>query len=217
MLFAAIAWLVLTSLSPLPPYLLYQLEKSYAVFEPENHNINDSLTLILIMGGGHTNAQGLTAAERLSETAKARLMEAIRIGRQIKGSKLVCSGFSSSGRITQAQMLADAAVDLGWSAQDTLQQRAPRNTKEEIIFFKKRFGGKIKPVVVTSAAHMPRVMHWCRVEGMEVFPAPADFLVPLDTLTSSFNFKPDERKIRMTHMLLVEYAAMLKAKLSMNE
>ena len=134
-------WFFLISASPLPSWLAAQRESRYPVLL----SVPDSLRSkgdvhILVLGGGHSNAQGLPPNDQLSGAALARLAEGIRLYRQWPGSQLVCSGYSSSGRTAQAEVLAQAAVLLGVSPADTLMVKTPAHTEAEAIDYAARFG-----------------------------------------------------------------------------
>ncbi|MCB9352647.1 MAG: hypothetical protein H6573_34955 [Lewinellaceae bacterium] len=58
----------------------------------------------------------------------------------VPDSQLVCSGYSSSGRTAQAEVLAQAAVLLGVSPADTLMVKTPAHTEAEAIDYAARFG-----------------------------------------------------------------------------
>lgn len=209
---AGIIWMLLVSTTPLPQWLVYTLEKQYKPFNNAQHKMNPPV-YILILGGGHTISPDLPASQQLSGTAVVRLAEGIRIHNQLAGSKLVCSGYSASGRTTQAEMLARAAIDLGVSSNDTLQLRSPGKTAEEIRAFKKRFGA-VPLVVVTSASHMSRVMMICEQEVIKAIPGPTDFYSKPDSLYSNFNFYPSTHKLLMFETGLHEFGGMIKEKIS---
>lgn len=209
----AIFWIVLVSTTPFPQWIIFELEKQYATIKTELLR-GDSAVCILVLGGGHSIAPDLPAGSQLSSAAMVRLTEGIRIHRQLPGSKIICSGNSTSGRVSQAQMLAQAAIDLGVNSSDTLQSRSPRNTSEEIRAYRDRIGSKATLVIVTSAYHMPRVMLLCENEGLKAIPAPTDFYIKKDPLGSNFDFYPYTLKIQMAESAFHEYAGMVKAKMN---
>ncbi|MCX8492553.1 MAG: YdcF family protein [Cyclobacteriaceae bacterium] len=146
-------------------------------------------------------------------SALSRLVEGIRIHKQMPGSRLICSGNSMSRRTTQAEMLANAAIGLGVSPNDTIQSRFPKNTLEEIHAYNMRFGNKYPAIIVTSSYHMPRVQLICEREGLKLIPAPTDYYLKTNPLKKGrFDFKPSATKIQMLQSALHEYAGMLKLK-----
>lgn len=191
--------------------MIFRLESKYSALQPELLP-HDSVTHILVLGGGHVNAPDLPPGSQLSVSAMLRLTEGIRLHRKIPGSKIICSGYSASKRTTQAEMLANAAIDLGVSPTDTLQIRSPENTAAEILTYKNRFGNRATLIVVTSAHHMPRAITLCEKKGLKAFAAPTDFYIKNDAQHSNFDFNPYTVKILMLENALHEYAGLLKVK-----
>jgi uncharacterized SAM-binding protein YcdF (DUF218 family) len=209
-LFIGIGWLAVASISPLPQWMIYSLEHRQGPIKME-WVASDSPTYILVLGSGHINSPALPASMQLTGTGLLRLAEGIRIHRQLPESKIVCSGYTASNRTSQAEMLANAAIELGVSPSDTLQVREPANTFAEVTSFKKRFGNAV-PIIVTSASHMPRAMLICEKVGLKAIPAPTDYLVKDDSLAAKFDFYPSGNKIGMMERALHEYAGMLQLK-----
>lgn len=207
----AIFWMFLISSTPFSQWMIFGLENKYKVFQPELVQ-GDSVVHTLILGGGHVNAPDLPPGSQLSAPAMLRLAEGIRLYRQIPGSKIVCSGYSASKRTTQAEMLANTAIDLGVNAMDTLQNRSPKNTAAEIHAYKDRFGTSATLIVVTSAHHMNRAMLLCEKKGLKALAAPTDFYIKNDTLRSNFDFYPSVIKLLMLENALHEYGGLIKAK-----
>ncbi len=201
-------WLAIVSISPLPQWMTYSLEQRQAPIKIESLP-TASPTYILVLGSGHTNSPALPASMQLTGTALLRLAEGIRIYKQLPGSKIVCSGYTASNRTSQAEMLANAAIELGVNPSDTIQLREPSNTFAEVTSFKKRFGNAV-PIIVTSASHMPRAMLICEKVGLRATPAPTDYLIKDDTLASKFDFYPSGNKIGMMERTLHEYAGMIQ-------
>jgi uncharacterized SAM-binding protein YcdF (DUF218 family) len=204
----SIAWFAIVSSSPIPQWLVFRMESTYTTFQPV-----DSLAspvFILVLGGGHSIAPDLTAADQLSGDALARLIEGIRLHRLIPGSKIVLSGSSISNRTTQAQMLGMAAIDLGVNSSDTLLSTRAFDTQAELANFKTRFGGVKNLILVTDALHMMRAIKYGRKEGLQPIPAPTNHLMKMDPLQSNFNFTPSTQKILFCQRLLHEYFGLIK-------
>lgn len=206
-----ILWLFIISITPFSQWIVYQLESKYLVWSKDDYNLDHPVN-ILILGGGHAIAPELPSSGQLMSPAMARLIEGIRIHRQLAGSKLICSGNSTTRRVTQAEMLANSAVDIGVQPEDTLQSRSPKNTMEEILDYKKRFGKNTSLIIVTSGYHMPRVILLCEREGLKVIPAPTDFYLKMDPQKGIFNFKPSVVKIQMLQSALHEYAGIIQVR-----
>lgn len=204
-------WLFLISVSPLPIWLAYRLERQYPVLDPSQLELRSEASWhIVVLGGGHTHAPALTAANQLSAQALGRLVEGVRLYHRLPGSKLVVSGYSQSGRTTQAELLARAARDLGVREEDVLMMPQPRQTREEAHTYATRFGKDQPLILVTSAIHMPRSVEWFRIMGLHPVPAPADHVVKRDPEKATFHFRPQAAKIGILHQALHEYAGMVQ-------
>lgn len=161
--------------TPLVPVLLINsLEDRYDPLDvnslsgPGNYHI-------LVLGSGHGFDDRLPSTMLLSRTALGRLTEGIRIHRLLPGSKLVFSGYSSSGRTTQAEMLQQAALLLGVDPGATLVQTEPSNTYEEAMIYSGNYGTSHQLILVTNAAHMPRAVMAFEKFGIKPIPAPANY------------------------------------------
>lgn len=207
------AWLFVIGVSPIPQWLIHRLERTYPVVAlPEISQ--DSSLHILVMGGGHTPAPDLPYMDQLSDPARARLNEAVRLHQLLPGSKIVCSGYSSTGRITQAEVLARAALELGVTPADTLMVRTPANSAEEARDYVRRFGKQHRLILVTSAFHMPRAVEIFRRKGLDPLPAPTDHYIKEDPRKSTYDFWPSSAKIYMMTLVIHEYGGQVK--LAMN-
>lgn len=205
----SLVWLLLIGVSPLPQWLILNLEKATTPVNLAQLETGTE-THILILGSGHSISPRLPPTGQLSSTALVRLIEGIRIYKQLPNSKLVCSGYSNSGRTTQAEMLARAAIDLDVSPSDTLLMTRPSDTSEEVSDYAARFGNGRQLILVTSASHMPRALEYFHRRGLKPVPAPTDYYFKADPDRSSFNFKPSATKIRMMELALHEYGGLLE-------
>ncbi|MDB6168665.1 MAG: hypothetical protein JWM88_1529 [Verrucomicrobia bacterium] len=132
--------------------------------------------VIVVLGGGHVDAAGLSAIAKLSSSASARITEAVRLARVLPGATLIVSGPSAGGGKTHASVLAAAAVSLGVDAGRIVQVDTARDTDDEVQEIRRRIGSGIPFALVTSAWHMPRAMGLMRRAGLHPVPCPADFL-----------------------------------------
>jgi len=208
----ALSWFAIVYVSPIPQVVIYNLESRNPIIDLKSIS-SASNARILVLGGGHDIAPELPAGSQLTTSALARLCEGIRIQRIAHGSKLVCSGYSSSGRTTQAEMLALAALELGISPFDTLMIKSPSNTMEEAKAYQHRFGTSDTVILVTSAAHMVRAIECFGYCGIPVIPAPADFQIRPDPIKGKYSFRPSLEKLRLTSIALHEYGGMVGLKL----
>ncbi len=162
--------------------LLIPLEGKYpALLDPKSsesltRDNKTSGTMIVMLGGGHASDPQLPVTDQLTETALARLVEAVRIYKALPGSKLILSGGSGVDPVPEAEVLAKVAPIMGVNPQDIILESESINTEDEARRLKPVLG-KEKFILVTSASHMPRSMAMFKKQGMNPLPAPAGHLV----------------------------------------
>jgi uncharacterized SAM-binding protein YcdF (DUF218 family) len=127
---------------------------------------------IVVLGGGLKDDPRLPALGKLSQESLHRIMEGVRIQRQMPGSKLLLSGGSVFGGPAETAVLAEAAVGLGAAPKDLLQESGSRNTEEQARLIQE-IVGRDRFILVTSALHLPRAMMLFRSRGLRPIPAPA--------------------------------------------
>ena len=142
-----------------------------------------SAAFVAVLGGGHGDATALPAGQRLSPSARARLVEGIRIAIALPDTWLVVSGprdafdpaEGDAAPDTHARVLADAAVELGFPRARIVEIDTARDTAEEIAALR-RLAGEERVALVTSAWHLPRAMKLAGRERLAAFPCPSDYL-----------------------------------------
>jgi uncharacterized SAM-binding protein YcdF (DUF218 family) len=161
---------------------------------------------IVVLGGGHTLAPGLPPTSQLHPNTLARLVEGIRLKRQIPGARLITSG--GFGAIPHAEVVARAAEILGLTRDDIVLARNTFDTVDEARFIHKLVG--TDPfILITSASHLPRAVHLFRKQGMSPLPSPADF-VSLDSPGVSVDsFFPTASSVAATEHATHEYLGLL--------
>lgn len=100
---------------------------------------------------------------------------------EIPGSKLILSGFSGSGELSHAEVMAESALFLGVNPRDTFLMPQPTITYEEAKCYIRRFGKEKRLILVTSANHMPRAMLVFQSHGLYPIQAPAAFYYKIGT------------------------------------
>jgi len=211
--FSTVAWFLIISTPFLPVSLLNSLESRYNPVFPEEafqNNIDtDKIYHIVVLGGGHGFDGRLPPNSILSGQALARLNEGIRLQRQIPGSKLVLSGYSSSGRTTQAERLQQTALLLGVEADDIFLQKKPANTWQEAETYASMFGNGHQVILVTCASHMHRAVRAFEHFGTQVTPSPACYRILGDPY-SRRSWLPNTTNIERMRIALFEYSAILR-------
>lgn len=205
-------WFLVISTPTIPTLVLDSLERQYEPVHVDQLADTDAPYDIIVLGGGHGFDDRLPANSLLSSKALGRLSEGIRLHRQLSISRLILSGYSSSGRTTQAEMLRDTALLLGVEKNRTKMQSEPGNTLEEGRVYAERYAGEQPVILVTSAVHMPRSVMLFERAGIEVIPSPANY-----RLKGSWRYVrlgwPSMDNIEKLRTAIHEYAAILKYKI----
>jgi uncharacterized SAM-binding protein YcdF (DUF218 family) len=184
--------------------LLRPLERSFAPFHTSQ--ATENIKFIAVLGGLGDDDPRVPVTSHVFPDLMVRLIEGVRIHRQIPGSKLILSGghFSSNG-------MAEVAEALGVGEGDILQLGEPPDTEEE--------SRQVAPIVgphpfilVTSASHMPRAMALFRDMKLQPIAAPTDFLAPSRHLEFD-DFVPDAYKLFRSQIAIYEYLGLTWEKL----
>ncbi len=144
---------------------------------------------VVVLGCGHFDATDRPALSRLSASARARLVEAVRLLRLLPAARLVVSGPADHGGVPHARVLAEAAASLGVEPNRIQMIDDARDTGEEAA----RIGqviGDVPFALVTSAWHLPRAMALCNAQGLHALPCPTDYLycIPYSWRLSDFTW-----------------------------
>lgn len=166
---------------------------------------------VVVLGGGSSADAGLPAVMRLSEGSLARLVEGIRLQRQLPGGRLLLSGGSVFGSDADADTMRALAVELGVdpAALDLDTVSPDTETQAEIV--RARLGAE-EFFLVTSASHMPRAMALFRKAGTNPLPAPTHFLTQKDRGIAPADFFPSSGGLRRAEAATYEYLGLAWAK-----
>jgi len=205
----ALLWFFIAATPAIPTLLINSLEDRYEPVFVEQLPDPELEYHIIVLGSGHGFDDRLPANSLLSLGALGRLSEGIRLYHQLPNSTLVLSGYSSSGRTSQAEMLQQAAILLGVEKGRTFIQTEPSNTFEEAKTYRSRFEGNHPLIVVTSASHMPRAMNVFEHFDTSPIPSPTNY-----RLKGSWKKKrvglPSTSNIELMRTALFEYAALAR-------
>ncbi len=162
-------------------WLVRSLETSYAAI-PElriGEPVPTALgrcRYVVVLGGGHGDVAGLSATNRLSPNALARLVEGVRLLRALPPeAKLIVSGPAVGRNPSHAAVLAQAARALGVAPERMLEIETARDTEDE-AYAVRTLVGDVPVALVTSAWHLPRAAALFRKAGVDALPCPTDFL-----------------------------------------
>ncbi|PTN35619.1 ElyC/SanA/YdcF family protein [Desulfonatronum sp. SC1] len=196
--------------SPVADRLLIPLERRH---DPVT-SVRDlaDIRFVVVLGGGHRSDPRLTATMQLTDASLARLVEGIRLHRQLPRSVLVVSGGAVFDAVSHAQVMAGAAGDLGESGPRVLLDQA-RDTAEEMLALREVIEAGEPFLLVTSASHMLRSVALAQAAGLAPIPAPTDFLVKqsLERERHPGDFFPSSTALRRSERAVYEYLGLVWA------
>ena len=195
--------LLLFSLPILPTYLLSRLENQYSPITQIPHDINR----IVVLGAGNGGSKSGPPNDKLSAASLARLVEGIRLYKQIPNSSLILSGGRVFGSPPDSDVMNNVASLLGVSPQDVKIENGSQDTYNEAINLKKMLG-ETPFFLVTSAYHMPRAMALFEHQGMHPIAAPTEFLLAKKRYTIKRYF-PNANYLVYSDIALHEYLGLI--------
>jgi uncharacterized SAM-binding protein YcdF (DUF218 family) len=166
---------------------------------------------IVVLGGGSSSDAGLPPAERLSEASLERLVEGVRLHRQLPGSRLLLSGGSVFGSGSDAEAMHALALELGVEPAALVLDDVSLDTESQAQAVSSQLGGE-EFFLVTSASHMPRATALFLKAGTHPLPAPTHFLAQESRGRSPGDFFPGSGGLRKSETSLYEYLGMAWAK-----
>jgi uncharacterized SAM-binding protein YcdF (DUF218 family) len=210
--------LTLFSYSIITNKLLRPLERKYDAFEigsssavPETEG-ETSIKFVVVLGGGHTSDPELPPISQIGKSSLVRLIEGIRIYRKYSGAKLLLSGGAVFDPVSEAEIMARVAREIGVPERDIILESKSKDTKDEAMF--------IKPIVdnepfvlVTTASHMPRSMALFKKLGMDPIPSPVGHCVKDGEELSLYSFFPSTGNLGKAELAIHEYLGLTWAKL----
>lgn len=174
-LFSSIAALLLVCVSSpvLMGTLLTQLETIY----PPNPTIPNEVAYVVVLGNWNSEVVNHSPLERLSDNSKARLIKGFELYRAYPKTQLILSGYAGLGRKDRpphAEVMAEAAKQLGIKPTDIIVEPRAADTYQEATMIAERIG-KRPFLLVTDASHMRRAVALFRGQGVEPIPVPTNF------------------------------------------
>jgi len=163
--------------SAVSTWLLRPLEQRYAAIgemDGRAPKVLASCVFVVVLGGGHSDTDLLSATNKLAPSSLERIVEGVRILRVLPSAQLIVSGPAAPGNPTHASVLSHAAESLGVAPGRILQIDTARDTEEEAAAVR-RMVGNAPVALVTSAGHMPRAAALFRHAGVTAVPCPTDY------------------------------------------
>jgi uncharacterized SAM-binding protein YcdF (DUF218 family) len=171
LLAAAALLFLLFTFAPLAELLIRALERDYPpLLSPPASTPIHHIVVLSAYGEDHP---AFPVTSNVSDQTLCRLVEGVRLHRQIPGAKLVHSGgVLRKGDKPAAAIMAEFTRSMGIAEQDTLVEDRSRTTYENLVEVRRMVG--TEPfILVTSAADLRRAMAVARRLGMKPVAAPA--------------------------------------------
>lgn len=169
--------LVVLSYGWLTNPLLRSLEQTYP--QPDAAALAQA-KWVVVLGGGTFSDPALPLTARATGATLARLVEGIRLQREIPGSRLLLSGAGVFGTGSDAESMAAIAAALGVARADMVLEDESRDTESQAVNVR-RIVGSERCIVVTTANHMRRSMALFRKAGLDPIPAPIQYFALRNT------------------------------------
>lgn len=187
--------------------IILPLERAY----PPRPPVTD-VAHVVVLGGGHVCNADLPTSSQINAATLVRLVEGIRRQRQIPGAQLVLSGGRGMGPLSNAEIMATVARDLGVDPTTMILETESRDTKDEARLLRPILG-TAPFLLVTSASHLPRAMRLFEAQGMQPLPVPTRHLARGRLGFSWGKFWPEATQLRKSERAIYEYLGLAWARL----
>jgi uncharacterized SAM-binding protein YcdF (DUF218 family) len=164
------------------------------------------------LGGGSYSDRSLPEGARLTEASLARLVEGVRLQRQLPESRLLLSGGSVFGSEADADTMRALALGLGVEPAALVLDAVSPDTETQAEVVRARLGTE-EFFLVTSASHMRRSVALFRKAGTNPIPAPTHFLVQENRGIGPGDFFPGSGNLRRAETVTYESLGLAWAKL----
>jgi uncharacterized SAM-binding protein YcdF (DUF218 family) len=168
LLLAAAAVGYLGALPAIGDCLLRPLEDEY---RPLESGTLPDVGFVVVLGSNYLPRDGIPVTAALDSDGLIRIVEGVRLARQLGDAKLVLSGGAPPGAAPSAYGYAELARGLGVPTASIIILDGALNTGQEARAITARLGSA-PFFLVTSAFHMPRAVREFRRAGARPIPAP---------------------------------------------
>jgi uncharacterized SAM-binding protein YcdF (DUF218 family) len=167
---------------------------------------------VVVLGAGRFPDESLPPNLQLDPLSLARLVEGLRIHRGLPRSKLVVSGGRSGSVLSQAEIMAKVAEQMGVDPKDIVLEGGSFDTDDEARLVKEIVGDD-RFILVTSALHLPRSMALFEKRGMKPVPAPADRWYLQSRSVGFWDFMPNMLRLDISDRAVHEYLGLFWGKM----
>ena len=199
----------LSSMPVLSGALVARWERQYLPVAVQEAPIADA---IVVLGGAVEGALPPRLEEDLGDGAD-RVLHAVRLFKAGKADTIIACGGNLpwlGDQVAEASVIQSLLVEWGVPAGDILAAGSSRNTHENALEIRNLMRAREmhSALLVTSALHMPRALAVFRAAGIEVTPAPTDYVIVDRDSRSMLDFLPDAEALALTTALAREWLGM---------
>lgn len=190
------------------------LEDTYHPFDVTtvSTDLRNEIRYIVVLGSGHVSDSRLPVTSQIGGSSLYRLVEGIRVTRELPSAALIISGGVGYDPVPNADVVANVANILGLDSKSVIIENRPRDTIEEAAFLKPLL--QEKPfVLVTSASHMVRAMDIFLQSGMHPIAAPTDYIVKQHVNPPAGTLFPSTDNLSISKRIIYEWIGTLWSKI----
>lgn len=187
--------------------LLSPLERMVGAYAQPQEIKRTGAAFIVVLAGSQRNA-GFTPADRCGNSTTLRVLEGVRLWKQMPGSVLLLTGGTFFKETPAAQAMAALAAQLGVPRQAMRLETSSWDTSDQARILAASLGSA-PFVLVTSASHMPRALLIFRDQGLRPLPAPCDFHTSANARTNLLDFLPQAGGLALSERAVYEYLGLL--------
>lgn len=169
--FVVLMGFLMLSTRTIPSFIIKHWSSQYPVVTA----VNPSIHWVVVFGGGQMRGVKAPANHLLSATSIKRLVEGVRLYRQLPAAQLILSGGGEvDARNSEAVHAGELAAWFGIPQKHVLLESKSINTADEAVAIQSLVHDA-PFYLVTSSLHMPRAMALCRKQGLNPIAAPSDY------------------------------------------
>jgi uncharacterized SAM-binding protein YcdF (DUF218 family) len=159
------------------------------------------IRFVVVLGSANTTDSAIPESNQLDTASLYRLVEGIRIQRELPRTFLILSGGANLDPRANAAVAGRVAESLGVDSGRIVTEERPRDTAEEAEMLQPML--KDMPfILVTSAAHMERALTLFREAGTHPVAAPTDFLIKNNGQLTSSSFVPTCENLGLSQRMM---------------
>jgi len=159
---------------------------------------------IVVLGGGINDDPYLPLTSKLSNATLTRLIEGIRIHKELPKTTFILSGGKVWNTTSEASLMKKMAIKLGVNKNKIQIEDNSKDSKDQALLIKNIIQ-KDKSIIVTSAYHMNRVSLLFKKQNLNFIPAPTAYLISKHNKFFIGRLFPSLKNITNSEKLIREY------------